>query len=75
MSGTDLNMLLDNIVSEQNYKSYLPETDPYGKLVRNIDALDDNKKVYTFESSMLSTSTSWSESLIGSSVSIPPQQM
>ena len=51
MAGTDLNMLLDNIVAEQNYKAYFPETDPYGKLVRNIDALDDNKKVYSFESS------------------------
>ena len=55
MAGTDLNMLLDNIVSEQNYKAYLPETDPYGTLVRNIDALDDDKKVYTFESSTAGT--------------------
>ena len=55
MASTDLNMLLDNIVSEQNYKAYFPETDPYGKLVRNIDALDDDKKIYTFESSAAGT--------------------
>lgn len=55
MAGTDLNMLLDDIVSEQNYKVYFPETDSNGKLVRNIDAPDDDKKVYTFESSSQGT--------------------
>ena len=48
ISGNDLDVLVDNIVAESNYRTYMPETNSDGKLVRNVDAPESNKKVYDF---------------------------
>lgn len=49
LGGTCTDVLLDNVIAEQNYKSYVPETDTSGNIRRNIDAPDVNQKVHNFE--------------------------
>lgn len=48
-----MDFLIDNVISEQNYKTYVPETDTSGAIRRNVDAPDAKQKVYDFESSLI----------------------
>ena len=47
--GKNVDISVDNIIAEQSYKMYVPETGTNGKLVRNVDAPDKKQNVHDFD--------------------------
>ncbi len=46
-SNKEMSLLVDNVVTQSSYKSYIPETS--SDLNINVDALDRGQKIYDFE--------------------------
>ena len=49
-SGYRSNILIDNVIAEQNYMTYAPESNGSGTILRNVDAPSGKQKVHNFES-------------------------
>ncbi len=61
LSSYTTDLLLDNVVADQNYKSYFAETDP--EIERNIDHPTTNRITHTFENNTAETLPNGFESL------------